>query len=77
MLTKYCQALCPFCVCVSKSLKLTQTDTKVTFHPPPTMKLFGSQMKGMAKIRLFYSGAMAFILPCLKDIAHFVFYDGN
>ena len=36
----YCQALCPFlclCVCVSKSLrKWTQTDTKVTFHPPPT-----------------------------------------
>ena len=35
-----CQALCPsvhFCVCVSKSLrKWTQTDTKVTFHPPPT-----------------------------------------
>ena len=26
-----------FCVCVSKSLrKWTQTDTKVTFHPPPT-----------------------------------------
>ena len=38
-----CQALCPsvhFCVCVSKSLrKWTQTDTKVTFHPP-TRKLF-------------------------------------
>ena len=35
-----CQALCPFlclCVCVSKSLrKWTQTDTKVTYHPPPT-----------------------------------------
>ena len=32
-----------FCVCVSKSLrKWTQTDTKVTFHPPPppTRKLF-------------------------------------
>ena len=26
-----------FCVCVSKTLrKWTQTDTKVTFHPPPT-----------------------------------------
>ena len=26
-----------FCVCVSKNLrKWTQTDTKVTFHPPPT-----------------------------------------
>ena len=34
-----------FCVCVSKSLrKWTQTDTKVTFHPPTR-----SQMKGMAK----------------------------
>ena len=35
-----CQALCPFlclCLCVSESLrKWTQTDTKVTFHPPPT-----------------------------------------
>ena len=29
----------------------------------------------MAKIRLFYSGAMALILPQLNDIAHFVFYD--
>merc|ERR1711973_175979 len=32
-------------------------------------------MKGMAKIRLFYSGDMALILPRKKDIAHFVFYD--
>ena len=45
---KFCQALCPFlclCLCVSKNLReWTQTDTKVTFHPPPThpstMKLF-------------------------------------
>ena len=63
-----CQALCPFlclCVCVSKSLrKWTQTDTKVTFHPPtPPENFFWSQMKGMAKIRLFYSGDMALILP--------------
>merc|ERR1712173_105258 len=58
-----------FCVCVSKSLrKWTQTDTKVTFHPPPTRKLFWSQMKGMAKIRLFYSGDMALILPQLTLI---------
>ena len=28
----------------------------------------------MAKIRLDYSGAMALILPLLKDIVHFVFY---
>ena len=38
------QALCPFCVCVSvclKDQKWTQTDTKVTLHPPPTtIKLF-------------------------------------
>ena len=59
-----------FCVCVSKSLrKWTQTDTKVTFHPPPTThhhppeNFFWSQMKGMAKIRLFYSSDMALILP--------------
>ena len=55
-----------FCVCVSKSLrKWTQTDTKVTLHPPtcPPENFFWSQMKGMAKIRLFYSGDMAFILP--------------
>ena len=30
-------------------------------------------MKGMAKIRLFYSGAMALILPQWKNITHFVF----
>ena len=73
-LASNCQALCPFlclCLCVSKSLrKWTQTDTKVTFHPPPTTttthppeNFFWSQMKGMAKIRLFYSGDMALILP--------------
>ena len=38
-------------------------------HPHPS---FLSQMKGMAKIRLFYSGVMALILPQLKDIANFV-----
>jgi len=32
---------------------------------------FESQMKGMAKTRLFYSGAMALILPQLKDIIPF------
>ena len=30
-------------------------------------------MKDMAKIRLFYSGTMALILPQLKDIANFVY----
>ena len=40
-----CQALCPVSIFVSvcpKNLrKWTQTDTKVTFHPPPpTSKLF-------------------------------------
>ena len=37
-----CQALCPFlCFCVSKSLrKWTQTDTKVTFHPPTPTEIF-------------------------------------
>ena len=29
-------------------------------------------MKGMTKIRLFYSGAMALILPKLKDSTNFV-----
>ena len=44
-----------------------------TTHPPTTF--FGldrSQLKGMAKIRLFYAGAMAQILPQLKDITNFV-----
>ena len=62
-----CQALSPFCVCLSKSFKKwTQTDTKVFFQPPPsppTRNFFWCQMKGLAKIRLFYSGAMALILP--------------
>ena len=30
-------------------------------------------MKDLTIIRLFYSGAMALILPKLKDIAHFVY----
>ena len=30
-------------------------------------------MKGMAKIRLFYFGAMALILPQFRNIIHFVF----
>ena len=47
-------------VCL-KVQKWRQTETKVTFHPPENF--FLSQMKGMAKIRLFYSGAMALILP--------------
>ena len=71
----FCQALCPFCVCVSvcqldvcfvsvclKVQKWTHTDTKVTFHPLPE-NFFWSQIKGMAKIRLSYSGDMALILP--------------
>ena len=41
---------------------------------PMTRKL-RSHMKGMAKIKLVYSGAMAQILPRLKkDIVHFVVY---
>ena len=77
----FCQALCPFCVHVSVCLKVqnwTQTDTKVTFHPPPPPatqhppeNFFWSQMKGMTKIRLLYSSAMALILRQLKDITHF------
>ena len=35
---------------------------------------FLSLMKGMAKLRLFYSGAMALILPRQKHITHFVCY---
>ena len=48
-----CQALCPFCVCVSKSSKIRSTLTnKVTFHPTPhtpspTRELFCCKMKGM------------------------------
>ena len=34
---------------------------------------FWPQMKIMTKIRLFYSGTMALILPQLKDIANFVY----
>ena len=53
------------CLCVLCVQKWTQTDTKVTFQPPtrPPENFFWSQMKDMAKIRLFYSGAMALILP--------------
>ena len=40
-------------------------------HPTQPIT-FLSQMKDMAKIRLFYSGTMALILPQLKDIANFV-----
>ena len=61
-----------------KVQKWTQTDTKVTLHPPPPPgNFYWCQMKGMANIRLFYSCAMVLILPWLKDIAHFVFYDCN
>ena len=56
-----------------KGQKWIQTKTKVTFHQPPTRKLFWFQMKGMAKIRLFYFITMVLILPWLKDIAHLVF----
>ena len=51
-------------VCL-KVKKWTQTDTKVTLHPthPPPGNFFWCQMKGMAKIRLFYSGDIALILP--------------
>ena len=58
-------------VCL-KVQKWRQTETKVTFHPPENF--FLSQMKGMAKIRLFYSGAMALILPQWKNITLFVFF---
>ena len=40
-------------------------------HPTQPIT-FLSQMKDMAKIRLFYSGTMALILPRLKDITNFV-----
>ena len=36
---------------------------------------FWSQMKGIAKIRLFYSDIMVLILLPLKEIAHFLFYN--
>ena len=60
-------------VCL-KVKKWTQTDTKVTFHPSSPENSFWYQMKGMAKIRHFYSGAMVLILRQLKDIGYFVFY---
>ena len=49
-------------VCL-KDQKLTQTNTKVTLHPPPTSgKVFPPQMNGMVKYTVFYSSDMAF--PC-------------
>ena len=48
--------------------------TLKSLFTPPTNKLFWSHMKGMAKVRLFYSSAMALILPQLKEIVHFVFF---
>ena len=50
-----------YCSFVSSSL---------TTHPPLTF--LWSQMKEMAKIRFFNSGAMALFLPRLKDINNFV-----
>ena len=41
-------------------------------HRPPTTNFLWSQVKDMAKIRLFYSGAVTLILLRLKDIANFV-----
>ena len=41
--------------------------------PPTTHNFFLSQIKNMAKIRLFYYGSVALILPRLKDIANFVY----
>ena len=58
-------------VCL-KVQKWRQTETKVIFHPPENF--FLSQMKGMAKIRLFYSGAMVLILPQWKNITHVIFH---
>ena len=54
--------------------KWTKTDTKVTFHPPPTMKLFLVSYERYGQINTFYSGAMALILPQLKDIINFALY---
>ena len=77
-IVKLCVHFVAMCL---KVQKWTLTDTKVTFPPTPTThhlptrKLFWCQMKGTAKILLFYSGAMALILTRLKDITHFVFYD--
>ena len=49
-----------FCL---KVQKWTQTDTNVTFHPThPPENFFWCQMKGMAKIRLFYSCIKVLIL---------------
>ena len=58
----YCQALCQFCVCLSNF-----KDGQRLKHQPPG-NFFWCQMKVMAKIRLFYSSAMALILPQLEDI---------
>ena len=52
------------------SPKLNQFHTEYT-TTQPTHKFFWSQMNDMAKIRLFYSGAMALILPQFKDITNF------
>ena len=52
------------------SLTLTLKST-----PTSTVTFFWCQMKGMDKIRLYYSSAMELILPQLKDNVGFVFYD--
>ena len=41
-------------------------------HPTQPITFFWSQMNHMTKIRLFYSGTMALILPRLKDKTNFV-----
>ena len=67
-----CQALCPFCIHVSKRpQKCTLTDTKVTFHPP-TMKIVLVSYERYNQNKTFNSTAMALILPKLNNIVHFV-----
>ena len=73
----FCQALC-LCVCVSKTLrKWTQTDTKVTFHPPPathpppTRKLFLVSNERYGKNKTFLLRWYGIDFAPIKRYRHF------
>ena len=62
-----------FIVKLLAKVKLKSLPYNHTAHPSThNFSKKWSLMKGMAKIRLFYSSVMALTLPCLKDITNFV-----
>ena len=67
LIVKLCVHFVSVCPCVLKFKNRHRLTLKSLFtrhrHPPPPENFFWSQMKGMAKIRHFYSGDMALILP--------------